>query len=195
MPIERAVTRSSRLAVLGLLSAMLLPVLGGCASRDAEVAESEIDSIGGRLADAMGRPLPDTTATSLWLYLERVDYRDAWDLWPGMGEFYGGPEAHGLFLTTYVNSGALAAIEQRASSMPAGAVIVTEAFLPNRTLDNVAVMYKVRGYDPDHGDWFYARFQPDGEVAAAGRVQSCRECHAEGRDYVRTGGFDVTDDG
>lgn len=185
---------NERRVALALLFAMLLPVFGGCAPRDAEVSdESEVHTIGGRLADAMGRPLPDTTASSLWLYLERVDYRNAWDLWPGMGELYGGPEAHGLLLTTYVNSAAHAAAEARESEMPRGALIVKEAFLPDRTLDNVTAMYKIEGYDPEHGDWFFARFTPDGDVTTAGRVEACQDCHEQGPDYVRTPGFGAGD--
>lgn len=187
-------TTNTRLVTLS--AAALLCVLGGCTPRDAEVAESEIDTIGGRLADAMGRPLPDTTGMSVWLYLERVDYRNAWARWPGLGEFYGGSEPHGLLLTTYVNSAAHEAADAYSGEMPVGALVVKEAYLPTRdTLDNVTVMYKVEGYNPEHEDWFFAKYLPDGTIEAEGRVEACQECHMEGPDYIRTAGFDAAADG
>ena len=178
----------------GALVAALLLSLGGCTSGEQQAAESEIDTIGGRLADAMGRPLPDTTASSLWIYLERVSYGDAWALWPGMGELYGGSEPHGLLLTTYVNSAAHEAADAHAGEMPRGAIVVKEAHLPTHELDNITVMYKVEGYAPEHGNWFFAKYLPDGTVEAEGRVETCRECHMEGPDYIRTAGFGAAAD-
>ena len=66
-------------------------------------------------------------------------------------------------------------------------------------LDSVTVMFRrEQGYDPDHQDWFWAKYAPDGslatnpkDMALAGRVakgadQGCIACHqkAEGGDYI-----------
>ena len=38
-----------------------------------------------------GEPeLPDTTADSVLAYLDEVDYRESWELWPGLGKKYPG---------------------------------------------------------------------------------------------------------
>jgi hypothetical protein len=42
-------------------------------------------------------------------------------------------------------------------------------------------------YDPEHNDYVWAKYTPDGGVDAAGRVESCQACHAAGeRGYLRT---------
>ncbi len=68
-------------------------------------------------------------------------------------------------------------------------------------LDSVTVMLRREdGYDPDHGNWFWAKYKPDGSLAKnpkgmklAGRVakgadKGCIACHqgAPGGDYVYT---------
>jgi len=57
-------------------------------------------------------------------------------------------------------------------------------------------MYRSKDYDPDNGDWYWVKFNPDGTVAHApaamggmqlsGKVKSCIGCHsgAEGKDMV-----------
>jgi hypothetical protein len=44
-------------------------------------------------------------------------------------------------------------------------------------------MYKVKDYNPDAGDWFWAKYGPTGEVMAAGKIDSCINCHRKGKDY------------
>lgn len=40
-------------------------------------------------------------------------------------------------------------------------------------------MYKVKGYNPEGNDWFYAKYSKDGKIMAEGKVQSCMDCHAK----------------
>ena len=72
--------------------------------------------------------------------------------------------------------------------------VETVANNPTANLKIVAVMFKRKtGYDADHRDWFYVKFNPDGTpqtnpkgVSLAGQVPKCRSCHqaAPGGDYV-----------
>ncbi|MCB9680198.1 MAG: cytochrome P460 family protein [Alphaproteobacteria bacterium] len=39
------------------------------------------------------------------------------------------------------------------------------------------VMTKVDGFDAEHGDWFWARYEADGSVTVAGSVGACTGCH------------------
>lgn len=69
---------------------------------------------------------------------------------------------------------------------------------PKKYLMAVTVMYKRKGYDPEDGDWFWVKYNPDGSLAKnpkgmalAGRVakgasQGCIACHkaAPGGDFV-----------
>jgi hypothetical protein len=39
------------------------------------------------------------------------------------------------------------------------------------------VIYKVEGYNPQEGDWFWGMSAPDGRVLEAGKVKTCIKCH------------------
>lgn len=86
---------------------------------------------------------------------------------------------------------------------PAGSTLDKKAVAdnPDEHLASITVMYRrEQGYDPDHDDWFWAKYTPDGglmtnakDMALAGRVakgadQGCIACHegAKGDDYVFT---------
>ena len=174
-----------------VLSAGLV-VLPGCyggGEAESEMGEGEMGEAetGGAMAQAV--PLPDTTAASLWDYLQSVDYRSNWELWPGKGEKYKGQVPHGMLLTTYLNPAALEALTGMAGSMPEGAIIVKENYMPDSTLAAVTTMYKVTGFNPEHNDWFFAKQQPDGTVEVEGRGPGCQACHSQRaeNDYIFTG--------
>lgn len=140
--------------------------------------------------------LPDTTGASLWEHLQRTNYQETYTLWPGKGELYTGQEPHGMLLTTYVNDLALGAVNTMAGTMPEGAIVVKENYMPDSTLAAVTVMYKVSGYNPDHNDWFFTKHLPSGELDSGpdgmpleGRVTGCQACHAaqKANDYLFTG--------
>jgi hypothetical protein len=138
---------------------------------------------------------PDTTGAALWAHLERSKYREAWALWPGKGRLYAGREPHGMLLTTYLNPVAQRALADRAGQMPPGAIIVKENYMPDSTLAAVTVMYKVRGYNAKHNDWFFTKHLPGGKLdamngmALEGRVPGCQDCHGAQKtnDYIFTG--------
>ena len=138
-------------------------------------------------------PGPDTTASGLWQYLQEVEYRDEWSLYPGKGELYEGQEPHGMLLTTYVNDPAHRAISGTSGRLPNGAVVIKENFKPDSALAAITVMYKHEGYDAEHNDWYWVKYLPDGSVdnggKAAGRVPGCINCHGgmADNDYIMTG--------
>lgn len=137
---------------------------------------------------SMQTGLPDTTATAVWTYLQSADYRANWRLWPGKGQLYTGRDPHGALLTTYANEAAHAAVTNKSGSMPAGAIIVKENFMPDSSLAAITVMYKVDGYDPGNQNWFWAKLGPDGAAEVAGRGQGCIACHGAQRanDFIFT---------
>jgi len=75
------------------------------------------------------------------------------------------------------------------TELPAEAFIVKENYAPDSSLVAVTAMYKVDEYDPGQGNWFWAKYTPDGSVDASGSVTSYQECHADGADYVLTDNF------
>ncbi len=136
----------------------------------------------GQTAEEQAAASPDTTAAAVWAHLTQAGYQQNWPLWPGKGRLYGGQEPHGMLLTTYVNGAAQNAITTKAGSMPAGAIIVKENYMPDSTLAAVTVMYKSRGYNTSHNDWFFVKRLTDGTVEASGRVDGCQACHSARKD-------------
>lgn len=131
-----------------------------------------------------GSAMPGPDAVQLMDYITHHDPYHDWG--PGAGEraFEGSAEAHGLTVATYYNAKALA---EGTPEMPYGAIIVKEHRVPNRGMTALTVMYKVRkGYNPGAGDWYWAKYTPDGRLQVAGRVTACIKCHkaGEGNDYV-----------
>jgi len=134
------------------------------------------------MADGSAMPGPD--AVQLMDYITHHDpYRDWGPGAAGRG-FNGSAEAHGLTVATYYNAEALA---EGIRDLPYGSIIVKEHRVPTRGMTALTVMYKVRkGYNPDAGDWYWAKYTPNGRLQVAGRVAACIKCHkaGEGSDFV-----------
>lgn len=186
---SKAGRRSAGIVMAALVTAVAVTACG----------ESSADRRGASPAAAAepGSPQqaarPDTTASGLWEYLQEVDYRDEWSLYPGTAELYEGQEPHGMLLTTYVNSRAQEAISGASGQLPDGAVVIKENFRPDSSLAAITVMYKRDGYDTEHNDWYWVKYLPDGSVdnggKASGRVPGCINCHGgmADNDYIMTG--------
>lgn len=95
---------------------------------------------------------------------------------------------HGAFVTVYVSDVGLAAINAGATEMPYGTIVVKDGFNENKELTNTVVMYKVKGFDPEHNDWFWASYTTTGDVTNEGRLSPCYNCHnrAAQSDYLFT---------
>jgi len=122
----------------------------------------------------------------LWDYLQKVNYRN-WAPGPGQnGDFYEGQSPHGAFLKMYLNRTAIA----NPANLPNRSIVIKENYGRDRaTLMAVTVMYRSQGYDPEHNDWYWVKYNPDGSVAKAppemgsmplrGQVKGCIKCHAD----------------
>jgi hypothetical protein len=128
------------------------------------------------------------TGAAVWDYLKKEGYANKWKMWPATTAMYAGPEPHGAFLTTYVNEPALKAITGKKGKFPDGAIISQDNYSKNKKLKFISVMYKVKGYNPQGGDWFWAQYKPDGRIEVEGKVDECIKCHIaqKGNDYVYT---------
>lgn len=166
----------------------------GCTS--AEEEEDSTANAAGASTTAVTAAAPDTTGASMWAYLQAANYGSSWDLWPGKGRLYPGNQPHGMLLTTYMNDVAMGAVASHTGTMPAGAIIVKENYMPDSTLAAVTVMFKVPGYNADHADWFFTKHLPSGQLdtmpngmAMEGRLPGCQNCHmgVAANDYLFTG--------
>jgi hypothetical protein len=125
-----------------------------------------------------GGHLPDPEAGEFWQYITETNPYEGWGYWPGHPDMYPGQSPHGAFLKLYANSIALQAVRHGKTELPPGSMIVKLNYAKDKeTLKAITPMYKVEGYDPEAGDWFWAKYGPDGEDKAAGKVQSCIQCH------------------
>ena len=127
-------------------------------------------------------------ARQLWRTLSQSHYVTNWHYIPGKPPgFYQGTEPHGAVLRAFVNIIAYDAIQAKAGGYPDGAVIVKENYAPDgKKLGAITVMKRVKGYDPKHGGWFWAKYAPGGKVLAVGKAAGSIACHSqtEAQDYV-----------
>jgi hypothetical protein len=139
-------------------------------------------------------PTPDEFYQSFWKHLTRKE--SPYQKWAGFAGKEGlqkGESPHGEFTRTYINKAAAGAPEKLAE----GAIIVTENYADDqKTLADITVMYRYKGSDPKHNDWYWLKYRPDGSIARtsekegkkaiAGKVTSCIDCHtrAGGSDFV-----------
>lgn len=185
-----------------LLLPLLILLITACGGDDDQsAAASEADAFADELATragemgpraedttARGTEWPDTTAQAVWEFLQSSGYAEEWPMWPGTDAYYEGTEPHGMLLTTYLNEAAHQAVEAGDSALPDSSFIVKENYAPDSTLAATTVMYRVSGYDPENGNWFWAKYAADGDVEAYGRVRSCQSCHSAPGDgnFIRT---------
>jgi len=132
--------------------------------------------------------LPGANAAALYNYIIKLDPYPRWELWPGKGKLYKGTEPHGSLLTTYVNDTAYRSAKGK-TAMTDGAIIVKENYTSDKKLIALTVMFKIKGYNPASGDWFWAKYTPEGKAEASGKVKGCIDCHAakKDNDFIYTG--------
>ncbi len=139
-------------------------------------------------ATAKMKDIPAAEGEELLSYVTEVNPYQDWDLWPGTEKLYQGTEPHGVLLTTYVNDKALKGIEEDMleEGMPYGSIIVKENYSAEEELMAVTSMYKMKGFNPEAGDWFWIQHKADKEIMASGKMEMCIGCHSqvENRDYL-----------
>lgn len=136
--------------------------------------------------------MPKTEADDFWNYITAENPYTEWKQWPGMEGMYEGQSPHGAYLKLYLNDVAYKAIKED-KMLPDGAILVKENYGEDmETLMAITPMYRSKGYNPDAGDWFWAKYGNEGKVMASGKVQSCIDCHmkAKDMDWVFTKGKD-----
>ncbi len=132
--------------------------------------------------------MPLSDAGDLRHYITSHRPYKKWATWPGKGEMYEGTEPHGGLLTTYVNKIALNSIKKK-QGMTNNSIVIKENYAPNKMLMAVTVMYKVKGYNPEGGDWFWVKYDAKFNTLAEGKVKGCLDCHGtvKDNDYLFTG--------
>ncbi|RJQ50586.1 MAG: hypothetical protein C4526_11575 [Nitrospiraceae bacterium] len=134
-------------------------------------------------------PFPGPHAEAVFKYITAEDPYNRWDLWPGKGKLVKGRPPLDI-ITTYVNDNALYSIKAGKKTAN-GSIIVTENYAGGKKLSAVFVMYKIRGYNPPAGDWYWAQYDANGKTVTEGKVGDCIGCHAKMKenDYIFTDKF------
>lgn len=118
---------------------------------------------------------PKVDPAVLWEHITKVSPYTRWSFWPDHEGFQPGKAPHAPLHRIYVNGVALG------SSRPPlryGAIVVKENYSKDRELRSLTVMYKVQGYNPSGGDWFWVKYTPDGRAERFGRLADCIRCHS-----------------
>jgi len=139
------------------------------------------------------RPMtPDEFYQAFWKFINKQDapYKK-WGALPGKKGLRDSKEPHGDSIQTFANKIAT----DSPATLPYGSILVTENYDKDKKLTDITVMYRSKGSDPQHGDWYWLKYLPNGSIARtaekekkaiAGKVASCIDCHskAAGRDLV-----------
>lgn len=170
--------RTLLVAVAVSVSALLVTtalVLADDAPTSGPVAAQGPGSTGAELLDYILQQNPYTTWKS-WTA----------DRWNDYGGYLVGGSPHGATIRIFVNEVALEAVEAADFDgvLPYGSIIVKENYMgtPDEPgeLAALTVMYKVEGFNPEGGDWFWLKTPGDGSaIDAEGAVEGCISCHAQ----------------
>lgn len=127
--------------------------------------------------------MPAADAQALWNYITEVSPYQEWGFWEDHKDMQPGNAPHGPFHKVFVNE-----VLQKATGVPApyGSIQVKESYNQAKGKVALTVMYKVKGYNPEAGDWYWVRYSLEGKAGPEGKVQGCIGCHAvkADNDYI-----------
>jgi hypothetical protein len=159
-------------------------VMGAASVWGAGHADPSISAMQGETGKAQAA-MPGPDGEQLNNYIMKDNPYSKWKLFPGTKQMQKSADPHGAFVTIYANDVAVKSAAEK-KGYAEGSVIVKENYSPEKKLLALTTMYKVKGSNPEGGDWFYLRSAPDGKVGGAGKLDGCMKCHAKAKntDYV-----------
>ena len=119
--------------------------------------------------------MPSAKPQALWKYITETSPYTTWAFWPDHQGMQPGRSPHGSFHKVFVNENGL-----NSTSPPVqyGTIAVKENYSFNKELQAITVMYKVKGYRPDAGDWYWVKYSPDGKTERLSNEKGCIGCHS-----------------
>jgi hypothetical protein len=119
--------------------------------------------------------MPGPDGAALWNHISKVSPYTKWGQWADHEGMLAGRAPHGKFHKVFVNKKGK---DSTSPPLQYGAIEVKENYSPSKELKAITVMYKVKGYNPDSGDWFWAKYSPTGKVLKSGKPKGCIGCHS-----------------
>lgn len=126
--------------------------------------------------------LSEINGNVLWERISTEAEYTTYAFWPDHEDIQPGQSPHGAYHKIYINRVLSEALPADDRVLPVGSIIVKENLDSQKSLDAITVMVKVKDYNPEAGDWFWAKYTPEGEILAEGTPAGCIGCH-EGMDY------------
>ena len=178
---------TTRTTVTAMIAVLMYLAIG---TRPIAIAQEGSGSSRSDPARATRPQTPDEFYNSFWRFI--VKRGAAYNTWKVLsrGEADDGIEnPHSSISKTYVDKVGAADTE----ALPNESILVREDYDREKNRQSISVMYRVKDYDKEHGNWYWIKYLEDGSVARgvnnkalAGKVASCIECHAKakGNDFV-----------
>lgn len=123
--------------------------------------------------------MPGPDARELWQYIAVHSSYTSWAFWQDHKGLQKGAAPHTPQHRVFVNDTGLSSEKQ---PLNFGTIMVKENLDNDSRLKSLSVMYKIKGYNPVAGDWFWVRYSPEGKVERSGKMQGCIGCHSTVKD-------------
>ena len=127
-------------------------------------------------ANGLTEEMPGPDGDALWNYISKVSPYQQWSFWSDHQGMMDGRAPHAPKHKVFVNQ---QGINSKTAPVEYGTIEVKENYSPSHELKAITVMYKVKGYNPAAGDWFWAKYSPAGETQKEGKLKGCIGCHAK----------------
>lgn len=116
-------------------------------------------------------------AEKLWQRItEETNYKN-YSQWSGHEGFRLGMQPHGSYHKIFINPELSEQLPISNNTAPNGSIIVKETFTIDKEATPITVMAKIKGYNPEHNDWFWAMYDTQGNVIREGKPAGCINCH------------------
>lgn len=125
-------------------------------------------------AYAQSSQTPKADPADLWKYITEKSPYESWEFWPDHQGMQPGRAPHGPLHKVYVND---RAYNSSRPPVQYGSIAVKENYGKDKELKAITVMYKKQGYNPGDGDWYWAKYSPDGKADKYGKPAGCVGCH------------------
>ena len=97
---------------------------------------------------------------------------------------------HGSKVKTFLDEKGFESYEKKSFPYPDGTMAVKESFSSDGKLNRLYLMKKIKGYDPENNDWYYALMSTEGKPSQSGKVSFCIQCHTSAKDKDYLYGFE-----
>jgi hypothetical protein len=118
--------------------------------------------------------MPGSDSAALWNYITKESPYQKWSFWPDHQGMQPGRAPHGPQHKVYVNDRLLNSTK---TPVQYGSIQVKENYSNKGELKAITVMYKVNGYNPGDGDWYWVKYTPKGKAGPVGKPKGCIGCH------------------